>query len=102
VKTGPFSFPATLSCRQKLASRPNRQAYQTDRHHRAERAGKNELSAYPFAAADKFFVMMIQIVPLPDIPNQPHLFARLAVRGEKSSAVHVLVEQRIASAQHNQ
>jgi len=45
---------------------------------------------------------MIVIAFLPDIAHQPHLLARLTVGRKETGTINILIQQRIAPAQHRQ
>ena len=66
---------------------PDRQRHQTYHYQSAQRTGQKKLPPHPLAAPDKLIVMMIKIALCPDIGDQPHLLARLTVRGEESRPI---------------
>ncbi|KJM49683.1 hypothetical protein ASV26_11605 [Klebsiella aerogenes] len=76
---------------------PDKQCYHTHQHQTTQRAGQDELPANTLTATNKLVIMMIAISLGIDIPNQPHLFTGLPMRGEKTSAINILIEQGIAT-----
>ncbi|MDR6255240.1 hypothetical protein QE362_002983 [Klebsiella variicola] len=81
----------------KMSLVPDHQRNQAHHHQTAQRAGQDKLTTDTFAATNKFIIVMVTVTLGVDIPDQPHLFAGLPMRGKKAAAINILIEQGIAT-----